>query len=183
MGTETIALDLICQSCQELKNYEATFAILSGLQSVPAQEAGGAMFFVTEQLQSVYRELRELSSSDTNYHKYRQEIRPLQQSATVPHLSKYFSTHQPPSSFLIHTDTYTLTCTLSGVILADMQAIHKDNLDTIGNKEGVVNFQKCRLFAKVLQQLQKYQSVPYNLQPIQVSMVCAHLHTHTHTAE
>ena len=50
-----------------------------------------------------------------------------------------------------------------------MEAIHKDNMDTIGNKEGIVNFHKCRLFARVLQQLQKYQSVPYNLQPIQVN--------------
>lgn len=80
----------IHQSCQELKSYEAAFAIVNGLQSLAEQEVGGSMFFVTEQRQTTYKELKELASSDMNYHRYRQEIRPLQQSATVPYLSKSF---------------------------------------------------------------------------------------------
>ena len=83
----------IHQSCQELKNYEATFAIVNGLQSLSEQEVGGAMFLVTEQRQATHKELKELASSDMNYHRYRQEIRPLQQSTTIPYLSKSFWWH------------------------------------------------------------------------------------------
>ena len=57
----------------------------------------------------------------------------------------------------------------TGLILSSLEAIDKDHLDFLPDMKGVVNFQKRRQYAKVVQQVQKYQSTPYSLHPIEVS--------------
>ena len=57
----------------------------------------------------------------------------------------------------------------TGLILSSLEAIDKDHLDFIPDMKGVVNFQKRRQYAKVVQQVQKYQNTPYSLHPIEVS--------------
>jgi len=56
----------------------------------------------------------------------------------------------------------------TGLILSSLEAIDKDHLNFLPDMKGVVNFQKQRQYAKVVQQVQKYQSTPYSLHPIEV---------------
>ena len=60
----------------------------------------------------------------------------------------------------------------TGLILSNLEAIDKDHLDFLPDMKGVVNFQKRRQYAKLVQQVQKYQNTPYNLYPIEVSSAC-----------
>ena len=43
---------------------------------------------LSENLIGTYEELKEMVSPDINYHRYRQDIRVVHQSAIVPHLRK-----------------------------------------------------------------------------------------------
>lgn len=58
----------------------------------------------------------------------------------------------------------------AGLILADVEAVDKDHPDFLPQMKGVVNFHKRRQFGRIIQQLQKYQSIPYNFHPIEVSI-------------
>lgn len=64
---------------------------------------------------------------------------------------------------------YILTISIKGLMLSDLEAINRNNLNLIPEMPGVINFQKRRLFAKVIQHLQKYQGIQYSLHPIEVS--------------
>ena len=112
------------QSCLDLKNYEAVFALMEGLESKSVQQAEGSwqvnsdnyfystitycpysysvhilcqchwmvqmyLIFqmVTDHLLGMYEELKEIVSSEINYHRYRQDIRVVHQSPCIPHLS------------------------------------------------------------------------------------------------
>ena len=59
-------------------------------------------------------------------------------------------------------------CEYSGLILSELEAINKDNFDVFPDTKGLINFQKRRHFARVIQQVQRYQSSCYNFRPIEV---------------
>ena len=46
--------------------------------------------------------------------------------------------------------------------------MHKKHSDFLLDMKDVINFGKRRAYAKVIQELQRYQSYPYNLHPIEV---------------
>lgn len=99
------------QSCLELKNYEAVFAIVGGLGSREIQRASNSwqvkkkrspnntivtsshFQMVTDHLKSVYAEMKDLASPELNYHRYKQEIVSLHQIACVPKLGIYNWSH------------------------------------------------------------------------------------------
>ena len=61
------------------------------------------------------------------------------------------------------------SCLLADLVLSDLEGIDKDNLDFLPDTNDVINFHRRRQFAKVIHQVQQYQSVPYNLHSIEVS--------------
>ncbi len=69
--------------------------------------------------------------------------------------------------------SYT-TSSPAGLILSDLEAVDKDHLDFLvqTHTKDTVNFQKCRQQARVIQQVQKYQSSPYNFHSMEVSDTC-----------
>ena len=62
----------------------------------------------------------------------------------------------------------------TGLLLLGFEEIEQDHRDYLPHAvQGVVNFVKCRQFARIIQQVQKYQSTPYNLRPVDVSCTLA----------
>ena len=99
------------QSCFDLRNYEAVFAIVEGLENQYVQKCSASwqvcvihntlirnkklylcpllfVQMVSDHLITTYKEMKELVSADINYHKYRQSIRSVHQSPCVPRLCK-----------------------------------------------------------------------------------------------
>ena len=69
---------------------------------------------------------------------------------------------------LISSSLLSVYC-MADLVLSDLEGIDKDNLEFLPDTKDVVNFHRRRQFAKVIHQVQHYQSVPYNLHSIEVS--------------
>ena len=70
-----------------------------------------------------------------------------------------------PSSLL------PLPPTSPGVLLSDLEEIDNSHSDSLpGSSPDVVNFEKRRLQARIVYQLQRHQSIPYNLARVEVSL-------------
>jgi hypothetical protein len=130
------------KSCRELKNFAGVSAIMDGLSQTSVQEQESAWQLVTEHLLRIYRELQGLVSPDDSHHRYRQDVRVIHQSPVVPDL---------------------------GILLSDMEEIDETHADFLPEpQQDVVNFSKRRLQAKLVRQLQRHQSLPYNLTPVEI---------------
>jgi son of sevenless-like protein len=130
------------KSCRELKNFAGVSAIMDGLSQTSVQEQESAWQLVTEHLLRIYRELQGLVSPDDSHHRYRQDVRVIHQSPVVPDL---------------------------GILLSDMEEIDETHADFLPEpQQAVVNFSKRRLQAKLVRQLQRHQSLPYNLTPVEI---------------
>jgi hypothetical protein len=56
-----------------------------------------------------------------------------------------------------------------GILLSDMEEIDKTHTDYLPHSpEKVVNFSKRRVQAGLVRQLQRWQSTPYNLTPVDI---------------
>ena len=53
-------------------------------------------------------------------------------------------------------------------MLLGLEEVHKNHSDFLSDTKDVINFGKRREYAKLIQELQRYQSYPYNLHPIEV---------------
>ena len=112
----TCHVSCVMQSCLELKNYEAVFAIVGGLESREVQQvtmswqvkitkltntiqcrANKPAFLlcdkqmVTDHLKGVYAELKDIVSPELNYHRYKHEIISLNRVPCVPKLGNKHS--------------------------------------------------------------------------------------------
>ena len=79
------------QSCLELKNFEAVFAIVGGLERKEVQKADTAWRMVTDHLKGIYAEMKEVVSPEEDYQNYRQELCTVGQVPCVPKLGKMIS--------------------------------------------------------------------------------------------
>jgi hypothetical protein len=56
------------------------------------------------------------------------------------------------------------------LVLLGLEEVHKNHSDFLPNAKDVINFGKRREYAKLIQELQRYQTYPYNLHPIEVKI-------------
>lgn len=54
-------------------------------------------------------------------------------------------------------------------MLLGLEEVHKNHSDFLPDVKDVINFGKRREYAKLIQELQRYQTYPYNLHPIEVN--------------
>ena len=118
---------------------------------------------VTEYLKSVYEGLKEVVSPDLNYHRYKQEICSLDQVPCVPKLSE--------SRLNYYTEGHKINVLYPlGFVLSELEAIDSEHPQFYQDKKDLVNFQRRKKLSKVLLHIQRYQGIPYNLHPIEVTM-------------
>jgi son of sevenless-like protein len=130
------------KSCRDLKNFAGVFAIMDGLSQPPVREQDQAWQLVTDHLLRIYHDLRALVSPDNGHHRYRQDTTVIHQAPVIPHLS---------------------------ILLSDMEEIDNDHSDFLPEPpQKVVHFSKQRLQAKLVRQLLRHQSTPYNLTPVDI---------------
>jgi hypothetical protein len=127
------------KNCHELKNFEGLFAIMKGLKE-NCKDSSPSWLIVSERISSLYYDLCEAVSSDGGYTRYRQELRVVNQSPCVPSLN---------------------------VIIEDIRQIERDHPTLLPGMQGVVNFQKMRLFAHIFSSVTKHQISPYALSPLE----------------
>lgn len=56
------------------------------------------------------------------------------------------------------------------LVLLGLEEVHKNHSDFLPDAKDVINFGKRREYAKLIQELQRYQTYPYNLHPIEVKL-------------
>ena len=56
-----------------------------------------------------------------------------------------------------------------------MEEVKRNHPDFLPDTKEVINFEKRREYAKLIQELQRYQSYPFNLNPIEVNTITAEL--------
>ncbi len=129
---------------------------------------------MTDHLKGIYAELREVVSPELNYSHYKHEICTVYQTPCIPRLSKneplifvgailYPSLPLPPPPPPPPPPN-------TGIILSELEAIDKEypSISLSDNNDELVNFQRRRMFAKVIQHIQGYQTISYNFHVIEV---------------
>ena len=56
-------------------------------------------------------------------------------------------------------------------MLLGLEEVHKNHSDFLPDAKDVINFGKRREYAKLIQELQRYQTYSYNLHPIEVKIM------------
>eukprot|EP01114_Cavostelium_apophysatum_P016225 TRINITY_DN4563_c0_g1_i1.p2 TRINITY_DN4563_c0_g1~~TRINITY_DN4563_c0_g1_i1.p2 ORF type:complete len:283 (+),score=95.25 TRINITY_DN4563_c0_g1_i1:938-1786(+) len=122
--------------CRKLNNYNALFEIMGALQNSSIHRLKKTYEPVTYEAKKAYEEMKVVSLPDKSWKLYRNVLKTL----------------NPPCVPFI------------GVHQTDLIFIEEGNLTKQNN--GLVNFRKCRLVAKTIQELQQMQNQPYNLAPV-----------------
>ena len=60
-------------------------------------------------------------------------------------------------------------CLFTDLVLLGLEEVHKNHSDILPDGKDVINFGKRREYAKLIQELQRYQTYTYNLHPIEVN--------------
>ncbi|KAE8151354.1 ras guanine nucleotide exchange factor domain-containing protein [Aspergillus avenaceus] len=122
--------------CRSLKNYATLMSIISGLGITPVYRLRMTWGLVKPEVRALLEDLKELMSSEKNFIKYRDMLR---------------RTGPPCVPFL-------------GIYLTDLTFID-DGIPDVTNS-GMINFTKRTKLAEVLQDIQQYQNMPYNVRPV-----------------
>lgn len=149
--------------------------MVNGLTNINVQQATGAwqvcgitdatrlsmicLQMLTESQMQAFISLRETVSANMNYHKYRLELRNVHITPCIPCLCK----HSKNNFIIIKTSFF------SAVVLKDLSLVEKDHSDHLPAKTGVLNFQKWRQLAKIVQDFHQHQQSLYSLEPLEVS--------------
>ncbi|PRP85293.1 rasGEF domain-containing protein [Planoprotostelium fungivorum] len=124
----------IAKCCFDLNNYNTTFQILSGLNSTPIYRLKRTWAEVSPQWTQIYQDMHAILSPDKSYKSYRDRLHTLQPPC-VPYL---------------------------GVYLTDLVMVEEGN--TTWMEAGIVNFEKCNMFYRIIREIMMYQQTGYNLE-------------------
>jgi len=139
MRTKMIELFIkVAGRLRDLNNYNGIIEVLAGLQCVPVFRLKKTWAEVDKDLLNLFEELDKVVSCEHNYKNIREELRK----------------RDPPCIPFL------------GVFLTDLTFIDEGNPSTIN--DGLINFDKQRKFAQILQNIQKFQNSPYNLQTVEL---------------
>ena len=114
---------------------------------------------LTESQMEAFISLRETVSSNMNYHKYRLELRNVHITPCIPCLCKLIKSNLISFEYLLF---------FSAVVLKDLSLVEEDNSDHLPAKTGVLNFQKWRQLARIVQDFHQHQQSLYSLEPLEV---------------
>ncbi|KAL4893715.1 ras guanine nucleotide exchange factor domain-containing protein [Aspergillus ambiguus] len=126
----------VAEKCRDLQNYATMMSIISGLGTSPVYRLHRTWSQVSPRIRETLQEMRDLMASDKNFARYRETLR---------------QTNPPCVPFL-------------GIYLTDLTFIDDGIPDMVS--PGMINFSKRSKTADILHDMQQYQNMPYNLQPV-----------------
>ncbi|KAL5362864.1 ras guanine nucleotide exchange factor domain-containing protein [Aspergillus floccosus] len=126
----------VAEKCRDLNNYATMMSVISGLGTSPVYRLHRTWSQVSPRIRATLHELRTLMASEKNFAKYRETLR---------------RTSPPCVPFL-------------GIYLTDLTFI-EDGIPDFVQPE-MINFSKRAKTAEILHDMQQYQNMPYNLQPV-----------------
>ncbi|KAF9885929.1 cell division cycle- protein [Aspergillus nanangensis] len=126
----------VAEKCRVLNNYATMMSIISGLGTSPVFRLHRTWSQVNPRVREALQEMRGVMSSEKNFARYRETLR---------------RTSPPCVPFL-------------GIYLTDLTFID-DGIPSLLQPE-VINFSKRTKTAEILREMQTYQNMPYNLQPV-----------------
>jgi len=134
----------VAQHCKELKNYNAIFEFLAGLQAAAVNRLSKTWEKLDARTKLIHKELREVTSRLHNF----KELRTIIKNALPPCIPYL------------------------GMFLTDLTFIDQGNPDKIqvdiveGGQHSLINFVKLRRTAIVIKQIQLFQQTGYSLEPV-----------------
>ncbi|RIA92760.1 ras guanine nucleotide exchange factor domain-containing protein [Glomus cerebriforme] len=129
----------IADKCRSLNNFNSFTAITSGLYSAPIHRLRRTWEMVNARAAQTLEYLSKIMNSTKNFAEYREMLH---------------SINPPCVPFF-------------GLYLTDLTFIEDGNPDFLKNSNQLINFSKRMKTADVIREIQQYQSVPYNLFPVQ----------------
>ncbi|RIA80506.1 ras guanine nucleotide exchange factor domain-containing protein [Glomus cerebriforme] len=129
----------VADKCRSLNNFNSLTAIISGLNSAPIHRLKRTWEMVNTKTIQTLETLNKIMNSTKNFAEYREMLH---------------SVNPPCVPFL-------------GVYLTDLTFIEDGNPNNLKKSRQLINFSKRMKTAEVIREIQQYQSVPYNLSPVQ----------------
>ncbi len=115
---------------------------------------------------TTFEQIGTLMESSGNYKKYREEFASISPPA-IPYFGMIYLIDSYPTFAIEHPLIYPLIASIYiitiAVYLRDLTFIEDGNQNYIS--EGIVNFQKMKMLAKALSELQRYQRRPFSFNP------------------
>jgi son of sevenless len=127
----------VAEKCRELNNFNAVMELLACLDSSPVYRLRQSWAGLSRSTLKTYESLKDLMSPNSGSKNLRSALRTVDPPA-VPYL---------------------------GVFLTDLTFIEEGNTDVLHNTE-LINFDKRRKIASVIQEIRQRQHIPYNLCPV-----------------
>eukprot|EP01137_Pigoraptor_chileana_P018610 Opistho-2@78357 len=129
----------IADKCRSLNNFNCVMAIIAGMTNSAIFRMKRTWEALPSKTQTQWNDLKSLMSEQGNFSRYRQELH---------------SINPPVIPFL-------------GIYLTDLVMIETGNKSLIKpDKTELINFDKRRKIATVIQEIQRYQQTPYHLQEV-----------------
>ncbi|GBB90672.1 hypothetical protein RclHR1_01770020 [Rhizophagus clarus] len=128
----------IADKCRCLNNFNSLTAIVSGLYSAPIHRLKRTWEMVNSRTVQTLESLSKIMNSTKNFAEYREMLH---------------SINPPCVPFF-------------GLYLTDLTFIEDGNPDFLKSSNKLINFSKRMKTADVIREIQQYQSVPYNLNPV-----------------
>jgi len=129
---------LVAKKCSQLQNFNALFAIVSSLNFAAIVRLKLTWKALPERYLDMLESLNELCCVETHYLPYK----------------KLISTLKPPMIPYL------------GVCLRDLTFLEVGNATYLDEEKKIINFDKFRMLAAVLADIEAYQGVPYLFEPV-----------------
>jgi len=129
---------LLAQKCFQIQNFNATFAIVSCLNFAGIHRLKLTWKALPERYLEILASLNTLCCVESHYLPYK----------------KLISTLKPPLVPYL------------GVFLRDLTFLEVGNPTYLNEEKGIINFDKFRMLAAVLADVQAFQSVPYEFEAL-----------------
>ena len=124
----------VARACLTVKNLNGLFAVISGLSATPVSRQKATWEKLSKRYTELYAELEQLMDPSRNMSRYRYLLASSQEAAPwIP----FFP-----------------------MLMKDIDFLHEGNKSK--TKEGLVNFEKCRMLSRIIMQHGGAQLVPYN---------------------
>ncbi|MCJ1281548.1 hypothetical protein MMC26_000868 [Xylographa opegraphella] len=127
----------VADKCRQMNNFSTLTSIISALGTAPIHRLNRTWALVNARTMSVLEIMRKLMNSTKNFAEYRETLR-----VANPPCIPFF-----------------------GVYLTDLTFI-EDGIPSVIKRSNYINFAKRAKTAEVINDIQKYQNVPYPLQPV-----------------
>jgi len=129
---------LVADKCYSLNNFNTVMSILAGFNSSPIHRLKRTWELLSNKMNLIFENLERVINPQKNYAQYRENLH---------------SVNPPCVPFL-------------GVYLTDLTFIEDGNSNNLKSNSQLINFSKQSKTAEVIKEIQQYQLLPYNLNPV-----------------